>query len=158
MCCAFKLPAVLTQSPRSSVYTRSIWMSSMVACRNQMRTRRKSMSLNIVVIISGCVFSTHAIPSCLLTGVLKSVVYLEISSVVVQTGWKKGNHWLHLWRQHCDRAWPSVRQRWRQFREQWIWRRWRHPRYWWENGFGVYLIYKKVKLQCESPKKQKLCM
>lgn len=42
-----KLPAVLSQSQRSSVYTRSTWTSSTVAWPNQMRMRRRSTFLCI---------------------------------------------------------------------------------------------------------------
>lgn len=63
--------AVLLQSLRSSVYTRSTWMSSMVVCRNQMRTRRKSMCF--YVIVSSLLFSVRSLFShWALTGICNS--------------------------------------------------------------------------------------
>lgn len=136
--CAFKLPDILPQSLRSSVYTRFIWMSSTVDCKNQMKMKRRSMCLKVLEVLGD------------LWRALKSVS-LSLSHVSVnpslQTSWKKGHHWLHLWRQHRDRTWAPVRQRWRQFREQRVRRGWRHPRYRWVNRFKIELhTLRKLKL------------
>lgn len=75
------------------------------------------------------------------------VGHLSSYLLFVQTSWKKSCYWLHLWRRDCGWTRDSVRQRWRQFREQWIWRGWGHPRYWWVNVCWNNVITRKM-LSC----------